>query len=129
MKTKLVGLVVAVLGVLVLGSFFISDVAMIPDDEDLAFGIASSGFAAELNGFRRDIGRYPTQEEGLSVLLAPNEAVQEHWDGPYLERIPTDPWGNEYVYRTDESEKGAYRIVSLGPDGIESEDDIFGKTR
>jgi hypothetical protein len=39
----------------------------------------------------------------------------------YERVIVTDPWGNEYVYSAGAS---GFELKSLGPDGVESEDDI-----
>ena len=42
-------------------------------------------------------------------------------DQPLTKEIPTDPWGNPYVYRKiDETE---FEIFSVGPDGVEGTDD------
>ena len=43
--------------------------------------------------------RYPSQEEGISVLeKAPaNEASK--WRGPYIKQLRNDPWGHPYQYR------------------------------
>ena len=69
--------------------------------------------------FRLDVGRLPSGEEGLDVLVrAPTgEAL---WLGPYLARdsVPVDPWGNPYLYEADAS-GAVYRIVSYGADGRE----------
>ena len=54
--------------------------------------------------FALDTGRCPTQEEGLSVLVA----------GNYLDHSPIDGWGNEYVYQTDGH---TYSLKSYGADG------------
>ena len=41
--------------------------------------------------------------------------------------IPTDPWGNEYVYCKEGGQQ--YTILSKGPDGTEgTEDDIVSKS-
>ncbi|MFA7318872.1 MAG: type II secretion system major pseudopilin GspG, partial [Sulfuricella sp.] len=37
---------------------------------------------AAMDGFRLDVGRYPTQQEGLTALVT-NPGV-EKWDGAYL---------------------------------------------
>ena len=68
--------------------------------------------------------RYPTSEEGLSVLATPSAELQSNWNGPYLKRADSlqDPWGRTYQY---ELVDGAVRISSLGRDGKkggESED-------
>jgi general secretion pathway protein G len=72
--------------------------------------------------FRLDVGRLPTQEEGLASLVeAPSDA--DDWLGPYLARdeLPVDPWGNDYVYEID-AEAAHYRVLSLGADGREGGD-------
>lgn len=79
-----------------------------------------------LDAMRLDIGRYPTAEEGLSLLIAPpaDVAVRASWFGPYVDGdLPADPWGNPYRYfppQTDESglTQGP-RIVSFGADNAE----------
>jgi len=68
-----------------------------------------------------DMGRYPTEEEGLRVLYyAPDEA-EERWKGPYMKKPQfSDPWGNRYVYRSPGTESDQpYEIVSYGANGEE----------
>lgn len=55
----------------------------------------------------------PSTEEGLATLVS---------DGT-VQHIPPDPWGKPYVYRYPGRE-AAYDLLSLGPDGIESTDDV-----
>ena len=73
-----------------------------------------------LDFYRLDVGRYPTQEEGLNALVAapPN---QPRWNGPYLKsrQMPADPWGRAYVYRVPSRLGQAYDLLSLGADGLE----------
>lgn len=71
--------------------------------------------------YRLDVGRYPTQDEGLNALVQRPSDVQG-WNGPYL-RNPTslvDPWGNPYQYRFP-AENGEFVIYSLGADGLEGD--------
>ena len=69
-----------------------------------------------LHLFKLDNGRYPTQGEGLEALVtAPAGARGWNPDG-YLERVPTDPWGNEYFYNTDGRD---VLVKSFGADGVE----------
>jgi general secretion pathway protein G len=67
-----------------------------------------------------DIGRYPTQQEGLSQLVqAPGGGVA-NWNGPYLENsaLPADPWGKPYVYTPPGDSGGKEpQVTSLGEDG------------
>ena len=54
-----------------------------------------------LDTMRLDIGRYPTAEEGLALLVTPprDEATAKNWRGPYIEgRVPLDPWSQPYHY-------------------------------
>jgi general secretion pathway protein G len=72
-----------------------------------------------LHLFKLDNGRYPTQGEGLQALVqAPAGARGWNPDG-YLERVPTDPWGNEYFYNTDGRD---VLVKSFGADGVEGGD-------
>lgn len=70
-----------------------------------------------LDTFRLDVGRYPTNEEGLEALRRQPGGVQK-WDGPYLKKeVPLDPWGKPYVYRSP-GEHGPYDLFSYGADGV-----------
>jgi len=71
--------------------------------------------------FKLDTGRYPTEEEGLSVLIEKPADVTGYEPGGYLDttEIPLDAWNNEFVYiRYPESGK-PYVIMSYGADGEE----------
>src|SRR2546430_11912705 len=58
-----------------------------------------SEFESVLDAFRLDVGRYPTNEEGLQSLRVRPGSL-ERWDGPYLRKdVPLDPWQRAYVYR------------------------------
>jgi general secretion pathway protein G len=74
---------------------------------------------AGLDLYHLEVGRYPTTDEGLIALVEqPTGASQ--WNGPYLKkkRIPEDPWGNEYHYRSP-GEQGMYDLYSFGNDNME----------
>lgn len=49
-------------------------------------------------------GRYPDTSTGLAALV----------EGQFLQEIPTDPWGNPYIYL---NEGGKPVITSYGADG------------
>ena len=69
-----------------------------------------------------DNGNYPASLSGLVT----SPGTSKNWRGPYLEKgIPKDPWGNDYVYAMPGSHNShSYDLHSLGPDGVESADDI-----
>ncbi len=67
-----------------------------------------------VEAFRLDVGRYPTQQEGLTALVI-NSGI-EKWKGAYLKRaLPNDPWGNPYKYRNP-GVHGVVDIYSYGQD-------------
>jgi general secretion pathway protein G len=74
--------------------------------------------ASGLDLFLLDIGRYPTEQEGLRALVAPPPNLAR-WNGPYLSRssLLVDPWGRPYVYHVPGHQNAAYDLYSLGPDG------------
>src|SRR5690606_19058439 len=44
---------------------------------------------------------YPTTEQGLQALVEKPtlEPIPRKWkNGGYVDRVPTDPWGNPYLY-------------------------------
>lgn len=86
-----------------------------------------ANIATALDMYELDNGRYPTTDQGLKALRTKPTSSPEprNWNGPYLKRIPVDPWGNPYKYiYPSRRDKLDYELYSLGPDGIESEDDI-----
>lgn len=79
--------------------------------------IQLQSFAAALDLFNLDAGRYPSTAEGLAALVRRAPGVSA-WNGPYLRggAVPNDPWNNPYIYRAP-GERGAYDIMSYGSDG------------
>ena len=71
---------------------------------------------AALDLYRLDTGAYPAGQQGLEALIK-NPGNARGWKGPYLDSpgVPTDPWGNPYIYRAP-GEHGAFDIYSLGTD-------------
>ncbi len=67
-----------------------------------------------LDIFLIEVGRYPTEQEGLNALVA-NPSQIAGWAGPYLRdgNLPRDPWGGEYIYVLNE---GQPLVRSLGAD-------------
>lgn len=75
-----------------------------------------------LDLYRLELGRYPSEDEGLQALVdKPPQA--EAWNGPYLKNRDalTDPWGKPYGYRAP-GEHGEYDLYTLGADGQEGGD-------
>ena len=56
-----------------------------------------------LASFRLDVGRFPTEEEGLGGLIERPSGL-EKWDGPYLSKeIPKDPGEMSMLIKIRES--------------------------
>ena len=85
--------------------------------------------------YRLDNGSYPSTEQGLKAL------VEKPTGERYMDKVPVDPWKHEFVYvcpgedhtqnsdsLSEEEEEDTnylrFDLSSLGPDGIESDDDI-----
>ncbi len=86
----------------------------------------SSNISMALRLYELDNGSFPTTEQGLAALASsPSSApVPNNWNGPYLETIPTDPWGNPYKYKCPgTNNKTTYDLYSVGKDGLEDTDD------
>jgi general secretion pathway protein G len=90
-----------------------------------AAGTQISHFKTVLDAFEIDNGYYPKGSDGLKQLVEePGDA--KSWRGPYMEEIPSDPWGNPYTYECPgkHNTKG-YDVLSMGPDGrVGGDDDI-----
>ncbi|HET6412529.1 MAG TPA: type II secretion system major pseudopilin GspG [Anaeromyxobacter sp.] len=70
-----------------------------------------------LDQFRLDLGRYPTSEEGLQVLVV-QPSGEQNWAGPYLKKgVPMDPWGHAYVYQQPGTHTNDFDLLSYGKDG------------
>ncbi|GGP19468.1 type II secretion system major pseudopilin GspG [Silvimonas iriomotensis] len=69
--------------------------------------------------YKLDNGRYPTTEQGLKALVEKPTATPAptNWKtGGYLEKLPKDPWGNDYVY-LNPGLHGEIDVMSYGADG------------
>lgn len=70
-----------------------------------------------VEAYRLDMGSYPPNEAGLSVLVAVPPGAESRWRGPYLKgTVPADPWGSAYQYRAPGTAGKDYEILSLGKD-------------
>jgi general secretion pathway protein G len=73
-----------------------------------------------LETMRLDLGRFPSAEEGLQILVSPptDGAMRQRWRGPYLDgQLPMDPWGNPYQYDPRGRDTNPFTLYSYGPDG------------
>jgi len=81
--------------------------------------IQVDALGAAVDSFHLDVGRFPSSDEGLKVLVdRPSDTAK--WDGPYLKKRDSliDPWGHPYLYRFP-GQHGEYDIYTLGSDNRE----------
>ncbi len=83
--------------------------------------IQIKGLETSLNLYKLDMGVYPTSDLGLRALVEPQDTGtgQSNWNkNGYLEknRIPKDPWKNDYVYISPGTH-GDFDLISYGADG------------
>ena len=70
--------------------------------------------------YRLDNFVYPSTEQGLVALIEPSTLSPEprnFKDGGYLQEMPLDPWGREYLYLSP-GENGEVDLFSYGADGL-----------
>lgn len=76
---------------------------------------------AALNLFKIDNGFYPSTEQGLAALTTKPATGEQpkHWkEGGYLNKVPKDPWDNEFLYLSP-GQHGEFDLASFGADGAE----------
>jgi len=82
-----------------------------------------SSIKTALDAFEVDNGYYPKSLQDL--LQQPRDT--KNWHGPYLDKMPLDPWLNAYVYSyPGKHNQNSYDLLSVGPDGKEGTDDDIG---
>ena len=67
--------------------------------------------------YKLDNRNYPTPEQGLQALVVKPTSgpAPANWK-PYIDKLPTDPWGRPYQYLSP-GLKGEVDVLSLGADG------------
>lgn len=77
--------------------------------------------------YELDNGFFPTTEQGLAALLKrpDTQPSPQNWNGPYLEKMPIDPWGRPYHYSSPGTNRPHdYDLFSSGKNpGKEKVDD------
>jgi general secretion pathway protein G len=81
-----------------------------------------------LNLYKLDNYNYPSTDQGLQALVQKPAGSPEarNWkNGGYVDRLPKDPWGREYVFLSP-GVKASVDIFSYGADGRAGGDGIDG---
>jgi general secretion pathway protein G len=111
--------VVVILGLL--AAIIVPKVMSRPDEARVVATQADlAAITQALKLYRLDNTFYPSTEQGLSALVVrPTTApVANNWKpGGYLDRLPKDPWGNEYLY-LNPGVRSEIDVYSLGADRL-----------
>lgn len=92
--------------------------------------------ASALEIYRLDNRTYPSTAQGLEALVTRPTVLPEpvNWaSGGYLNAMPQDPWGSDYIYQFP-GQSGQFDLISLGADkqpggsGVDA-DIVFGQVQ
>ena len=108
--------VLAIIGVL--AALIVPNVLGRADDARITAARTDVGNVIQaLKLYKLDNQRFPTTEQGLKALILKptTEPVPGNWK-PYLDKLPSDPWGRPYQY-LNPGIKGEVDVLSFGADG------------
>lgn len=82
--------------------------------------------SSALDMYRLDNFRYPTTDQGLDALVSPPDMqpLPENWNR-YMNKIPLDPWGNEFLY-LQPGARSEVDVFSPGPNRRPGDEDDIG---
>ncbi|HSV43923.1 MAG TPA: type II secretion system major pseudopilin GspG [Candidatus Bathyarchaeia archaeon] len=85
-----------------------------------------STLATALKLYELDNGNFPTTSQGLEALVRKpsSSPTPTNWNGPYIEKFPKDPWGNDYIYTSPGEHRSDYDLSSQGKNTQAEDDDI-----
>ena len=108
----LIGLVTAAVGVAVMNQL---EKGQMDTARNQAYEVGKS-----IELYKLQNASYPSTAQGLDALVNPPKGK------PIMERVPQDPWGNDYIYVVPGAKNTIkFDVRSKGPDGVEgSEDDV-----
>lgn len=75
--------------------------------------------SSALKLYKLDNFNYPSTQQGLEALVTRpgGDPPANNWkEGGYIERLPQDPWGNDYQYLSP-GQRAEFDLWSFGADG------------
>jgi general secretion pathway protein G len=110
--------VVVILGLL--AAIIVPKVMSRPDEARIVAARADIAAVQQaLKLYRLDNTFYPSTEQGLQALVQrpATQPIPANWkEGGYLDRVPKDPWGREYLY-LNPGVRSEIDVFSFGADG------------
>ncbi len=115
----LIEIVVVVAIIAILAAIVVQQVVGRVDDAQVQRAHADiQTLGSALNIYKLDNANFPSSQQGLDALVhKPNgQPEARNWkQGGYIERLPKDPWGNDYQYLSP-GQHGAFDVYTLGRD-------------
>ena len=108
--------VIVILGILA-GTVYVNYVDYVEEAKVTKTETDISTLDGALRTYRMKKGAYPPTEQGLQALLVPSAKGMR-----FLEKLPKDSWGNDFVYLNPGPEGREYVILSYGKDGMQGGD-------
>jgi general secretion pathway protein G len=125
----LIEMMVVLVIIAVVAAMIVPNVIGRPDEARVTVaGTDLRTISSALELYKLDNRTYPTTSQGLSALVErPSSApIPGNWaSGGYLDTVPQDPWGNDYVYRSP-GQTGPFDLISLGANGRPGGDGVDG---
>mgnify|MGYP006117739237 CR=1 FL=1 len=117
--------VVVILGIL--GALVVPKLMSRPDQAKVTVAKGNiKAIETALNIYKLDNHNYPSTNQGIEALVnkPSGSPTANNWssDG-YLDSLPVDPWGNEYLYLSP-GQHASYDLYSLGADGQDGGEDV-----
>lgn len=116
----LIEILVVVSILAILGALVVPKIMDRPNDARVVAAKQDIGtIVAALKLYKLDNGRYPTTDQTLKALIEKpsSDPAPANWKaGGYLEKMPKDPWGHDYLY-LNPGIKGEIDVMSYGADG------------
>ena len=113
-EIMVVVIIIGILGALIIPQFMNTT-------QDAKISAAKSQVAeleSAMERFNLHMDRYPTTEEGLQALLVAPAGDEQKWRGPYIKKLPMDPWSNPFQYSYPGTHNASsFDVWSKGPDG------------
>ncbi len=111
----LIEVMIVIVVLSVLAALVVPNIMGRPDEARIAAAkIDLRSIANALALYKLDHHTYPTTNQGLEALVSRPAAGGAEYGG-YLQQIPKDPWGHEYLYLSPGAH-GPYDLYSLGAD-------------
>lgn len=110
--------VLVILGIL--GTLLVPKLLDKPDEARMTkANLDIKAIEAALKIYKLENSIYPTTEQGLEALITEttiDPVPNSFKKGGYIDELPKDPWGGDYIYRSPGDNDRDYEIISYGAD-------------